>query len=766
MSISKNNSGYALELIVGIQDEFSNQSKAITESTKKLEKEVKNLQKSTSDISKYEKSKSALEELEQQQLRNKDAVEKQKDALKKLKKEAGDTDEYKRQERVLQQLQKRERETTAETREHERVIRRLKKELTDAGMDVSNLATDESHLKSKIDKANQALKEQTEQVNKLGSAQDKVKSFGEKMSLAAGGAAVAGALLYRGNDMLKNEKLYAARTGMSLSDVQSADQRNFRTELIRKYGATSGDIFTAQAMASQQGLSQSESMNLAAAAVEMKEVFEDADPQETIRAIANTAKAFNVSVSEAANRIFAVRQTAGDANGDLLDTFAEYAPLLGDKMSLEQYAASLTAGRQAGVWNYDKIGDSFKEAFQARFSDTGEFEKLVGGGTTVGAIEAIKDPELRKLIRGQALNVRNTLAQGGDVGNAYADFMQSLLPAMQLEPESVKAIMEMAGGVIYSEDIGSKGVTALADAMKNPDKYLRDVNLSDSAIGVQTAAEKGINAGKAVQAGIDASTGRLIESQDGLMTAINDLSGVISSGMGHSDALGFLGGVAEIGAGALGTAFAMRKGKGLLRRAFGFADVATEAATATGGAGLSSAFKGGLSSIKGFGRFAKGVPLLGAAINTLEVGSDLITGDDRGLWKDIGGIIGSAAGGGLGLLAGPLGALAGGTTGAIAGEQAADLLYNVFHSNNTDVERVENMVKAPSATPQQQAAPVAVEFVYSPQINLQPIGSSDEQIAALSTSLVDALRQASPDLIQQLKDTLSDVMMQSAYLKH
>lgn len=777
MSISKNSSGYALELIVGIQDQFSNQSKAITESTKKLEKEVKELQKTTGDITKYEKSKTALEELEQQQSNVKDAIKEQQKALRKLKKESGETDEYKRQQKALKQLQREERDTVAQTREHERVIRRLKSSLTDAGLDVSNLAEDESKLKQKIDKTTESLRHQTQQVTKLGSAQDRVKSLGDKMSLIAGGGAAAGALLYRGNDMAKNERLYAARTGMSLSDVQSAEQRNFRTELIRKYGATSGDIFTAQAMASQQGLSQPESMNLAAAAIEMKEVFEDADPQETIRAIANTAKAFNVSVGEAANRIFAVRQTAGDANGDLLDTFAEYAPLLGDKMSLDQYAASLTAGRQAGVWNYDKIGDSFKEAFQARFSDAGEFERLVGGGTTVGAIEAIKDPELRKLIRGQALNVRNTLAQGGDVGSAYADFMQSLLPAMQLEPEVVKTIMEMSGGIIYSEDVGSKGIKAMADAMKHPEKYLKSVSLSDTAIGVQTVAEKGMNASKAIQAGIDASTGKLIESQDSLATAINELSGNISRGMGSHDSLGLLGGAAEIGIAAFGGRALLRMGKKGLKGALGIkgaqrvTDIAAEVTKDVGGgAGVFSKVKTGMGALKGgklakVGKLAKKVPLLGTAINAALIGSDIASDDDRGLWQDVGGMIGGAAGGALGLLAGPLGAVGGGIVGDRAGEAIGDLLYSAFHSSDADVKRVEAMVPPPSP-PQLSSIPIAVEFVYSPQISLQPIGSSDEQIAALSTSLVDALRQASPELIQQLKDTLSDVMAQSAYLKH
>ncbi|EOW2077579.1 phage tail tape measure protein [Vibrio mimicus] len=765
MSIRKNGSGYALELVVGIQDEFNKQSKAITESAKKLEKEVKELQKTTSDVSQYEKSKSALERLEQQQLNVRNAIEKQKNALKKLKKESGETDEYKRQQKALQRLQKEERETTAQTREHERVIRRLKRSLGDAGLDVNNLSDDESKLKAKIDKTNQSIKEQTQQISKLSGAQDKMKTFGDKMSLFAGGAGVAGTLLYRGNDMLKNELLFSARTGMNLNDVQSTEQRNFRSELVRKYGATSGDIFSAQAIATQQGLGSQESMNLAASAIEMQEVFGDIDPQESIRAIANAAKGFNVSTTEAANVIFAIRQTAGDANGDLMDTFAEYAPLLGDKMSLKQYAASLTAGRKAGVWNYDKIGDSFKEAFQARFSDAGEFEKLVGGGSTTGAIEGIKNSELRKLIRSQAFKVRNALASGGDVGSAYAEFMQSLLPAMQLDPGAIKPIMEMAGGTIYSEDVGTKGVKSIADAMANPEKYLKNISLSDAALGVQTTAEKGINAGKAIQMGIDASTGKLIESQDMLATAINDLSGYISRGMGYNNVLGFAGGATEIGAGAVGTMLTWKMGKSILTRLFGGQMVSDVAANATKGGLTSAVTKGGLKSLKGAGRFAKGVPLLGTAINAIEIGSDVASGDDRGLWRDVGGIIGAAGGGALGLLLGPLGALVGGAGGSLAGEEVGDWLYSMFN-DDTDVQRVERMVQQSPAALMQQPAVAQIEFVYSPQISVQSVGSSEEQNAALSASLVDALRNATPELMQQLKDTLEDAMTQSAYLKN
>lgn len=88
MSISKQSNGYALELLVGIQDEFSGKSKAIEQETKRLGKEVEELQKTTGDITKFKKAQKALEELQEQQKQNTSAVEKHKAALGQLDKQS------------------------------------------------------------------------------------------------------------------------------------------------------------------------------------------------------------------------------------------------------------------------------------------------------------------------------------------------------------------------------------------------------------------------------------------------------------------------------------------------------------------------------------------------------------------------------------------------------------------------------------------------------------------------------------------------------
>ncbi|TOQ37178.1 hypothetical protein CGG96_23060, partial [Vibrio parahaemolyticus] len=179
MSISKQSNGYALELLVGIQDEFSGKSKAIEQETKRLGKEVEELQKMTGDITKFKKAEKALGDLQKQQIKNKDEITKQKDALKKLKKEVGDTKEIERQEHALKKLERQDRDTTASLREHERETRRLRRTLSDAGLDLSNLSADETKLQNKIEKTTKALKEQTQALNKFGDASAQMEGLSD-----------------------------------------------------------------------------------------------------------------------------------------------------------------------------------------------------------------------------------------------------------------------------------------------------------------------------------------------------------------------------------------------------------------------------------------------------------------------------------------------------------------------------------------------------------------------------------------------------------
>ncbi|EHK2923384.1 phage tail tape measure protein [Vibrio parahaemolyticus] len=766
MSISKQSNGYALELLVGIQDEFSGKSKAIEQETKRLSKEVEELQKTTGDVTKFKKAEKALDDLQKQQIKSKDAITKQRDVLKKLKKEAGDTKEIERQEHALKKLERQDRDTTASLREHERETRRLRRALSDAGLDLSNLSADEAKLQSKVEKTTKALKEQTQALNKFGNASAQMEGLSDKLGMVGSIAAAAGYTLFRGDNMEKHMRMYAARTGTDMSSLMTEEQRKFRASLVAD-GATSGEIFTAMGLARTQGFDDKDTNALTAATVRLNQVFPDFDPQELTRAIGNTAKAFGVSIDEAAQRIAAIRQTTGDDNHDLLDTFAEYAPLLGDKISLDQYAAVLTAGRQAGVWNYDKLGDSLKGSFQERFSDQGEFTKLVGGGNTVGAIEAITDDQERNNVRTAALRMRHAVNTGQGTDEAYAAFMQSLVPVMEKSPGVVKPILEAAGGTILSEDVGIKGLKAMIEALNNPDKFLHELNLKELAQSTRTKFEQGADAARSAQSVVDESTAGLIESQDGLSTAIQDLSKTFTDFVIENPSAGYASSALETAALGAGGLFAVKKAKDWL--------TGKTINVAAGAAAESAADIGKASRFSNVAKFAnkipglKRVPVIGTAIEGTMLAADVATGDDRGLWEDVGGMVGGALGGLAGTFVPvPGGMVAGGIGGDMAGREVGDWLYNVFNDEPEDVKRVENLVSESSDTTTRSTLPATpmIQIEYAPQISIELTGASQEQAQALSDNIVTALRNMTPELEQQLRDAMSDIMQTSDYLEH
>ncbi|MRE01522.1 phage tail tape measure protein, partial [Vibrio parahaemolyticus] len=332
-----------------------------------------------------------------------------------------------------------------------------------------------------------------------------MEGLSDKLGVIGSITAAAGYTLYRGNDMAKHMLMYAAQTNTDISELKSDEQRKFRASLVAD-GATSGDIFTAMGLARTQGLDDKETNALTAATVRINQVFPDLDPQELSRSIATASKSFNVSIDEAAQAVMSVRQFSGDANHDLLDTFAEYSPLLGDDMSLDKFAASLAAGRKAGVWNYDKIADGMKELFQVRFKEQGEFVKLVGDDKTTGAIEAISDEKERKNVLTAALRLRHAVTTGQDSGDAYTAFMKSLMPVMEHDRGAIKPILEAAGGTILSEDIGVKGLTGMTEGAANPEKFIHEINLKELAQSTRTEAEKLADAGRASQSVVDEST--------------------------------------------------------------------------------------------------------------------------------------------------------------------------------------------------------------------------------------------------------------------
>ncbi|ENI8048305.1 phage tail tape measure protein [Vibrio cholerae] len=724
---TSNNSGYALELIVGVKDAFTQQSKKIENESKKLEREFKQLQKTTADIDAFKKAENALKELNQQETKNKKAI-------------------------------------TAQERELERLGRTLK----NTGVDVNNIAQEERRLQAEIQKTNQGLKQQ-------GSALQHI----EKIGTIAGGTMASAGLAWAGNDKSRNERLLAARSSYSLEAVQSASQRQFRTDLIRMYGADQESIFAAQALAKQQNLSEEDTQALTKATIQLQKIFPDYSSPETVRALANISKGFGISIEEAANKLYATSSMVGDANGDLLDTFAEYSPLLGDKISFDQFAASIVRARQAGVWNTDKVGDSFKESFMARFSDKDEFAKLVGDGDKAGTVDAIENVDLRNRIKEAAYRVRNDVATGAAPGNNYAALLALVNSASQTDAAAVKPILEAIGGTIMSEDIGTKGLNAMQQGMQEGAKVFEGVESLDTAAqGVSTSIDKAMNSLSSMSDTISNSAADVIDKSSGVGNAISNTTGEVTGAMNNNAGLGYAGLAGSIGLAGFGGLLATRMGKGVFNKILGtamgsqgsfkpasmFSGLFTKSAAepvanvAKGPSFWSTAGQKALGGGKGV---LKKLPVIGTALNAASIGMSAMDGDTEGVWRSIGSTVGGGFGGLAGALFGGVGALPGTIGGSIAGDEIAGWLYDVFNGgddkvNQQAVAQVEQTVQSASA--QSRAIitqpPATIEVSFAPVIQIESASTEPDVIAQ---TLVAALRDMTPQLKQTLHDVMDDL---------
>lgn len=840
---TSNNSGYALELIVGVKDAFTQQSKKIEKESNKLERELKQLQKTTADVDAFKKAESAIEQLTEAEKQYTKILGQKRGELPKLKaelakatqqsrtmaseesklrvvinklrtdmaglSEAGNTNtkafkkkagavveaerrlqEYQSKlqkatqnenririsisatERELGDLAKAHQKNTTEVKEHERLVSRLGTSLKDAGLDVKDIIQEEKRLQEQLNKTNREISEQGRGISKL-------QNF-EKLGVIAGGAMASAGLAWAGNDKARNERLLAARSSYSLEEVQSASQRQFRTDLIRMYGADQESIFAAQALAKQQNLGEEDTQALTKATIQLQKIFPDYSSPETVRALANISKGFGISIEEAANKVYATSSMVGDANGDLLDTFAEYSPLLGDKISFDQFAASIVRTRQAGVWNTDKVGDSFKESFMARFSDEGEFAKLVGDGDKAGTVDAIENVDLRNRIKEAAYRVRNDVETGNAPGNNYAALLALVNSANQTDAAAVKPILEAIGGTIMSEDIGTKGLSAMQQGMQEGAKVFEGVDsLDDAAKGVSTSIDKVTQSFNSMTDTVSNSAANLIDKFDSLGNSISNVTGSTTGAMNDNSALGYAGLIGSVGMAGFGGLLATRMGKGVFNKVLGtamgsqggfkpasmFSGLFTKSAAepvknvAKGPSFWSTAGQKALGGGKGF---LKRLPVLGTALNAASIGMNAMDGDTEGVWRSIGSTVGGGLGGLAGTFLGGWGALPGAYAGSEAGDALAGWLYDVFNGgddkvNQQAVAQVEQTVQSASA--QQSRAiinqpPATVEVSFAPVIQIEATSTEPE---AMAQTLVAALRDMTPQLKQALHDVMDDL---------
>ena len=189
-----------------------------------------------------------------------------------------------------------------------------------------------------------------------------------------GGAANATALVAGGAWAKVGADYQAAMARVQASTGASAEQMKQIEEAARAvFSSGMGESFdeVARAMSTIKQVGGLDGKDLESAtknAMALGKTF-DMDVNETARATSALMKNFGIDGQKAFDLIAYAAQNGANKNGDLLDTFNEYAvqyQALG--FTAEQFAAHLVKGAEDGVFSIDKVGDAIKE-FNIRAKD-------------------------------------------------------------------------------------------------------------------------------------------------------------------------------------------------------------------------------------------------------------------------------------------------------------------------------------------------------------------------------------------------------------
>lgn len=189
-----------------------------------------------------------------------------------------------------------------------------------------------------------------------------------------GSAANATALVAGGAWAKVGADYQAAMARVQASTGASAEQMKQIEEVARAvFSSGMGESFdeVARAMSTIKqvgGLGGKELESATKNAMALGKTF-DMDVNETARATSALMKNFGIDGQKAFDLIAYAAQNGANKNGDLLDTFNEYAvqyQALG--FTAEQFAAHLVKGAEDGAFSIDKVGDAIKE-FNIRAKD-------------------------------------------------------------------------------------------------------------------------------------------------------------------------------------------------------------------------------------------------------------------------------------------------------------------------------------------------------------------------------------------------------------
>lgn len=791
MALRKNDNGFSLDLVVGIQDIFKQQKKGVEKEAKDLEKEFKKLQGTINNIDEFKKLQQQMKSLENQTDATEDQIQSLSDKLESSK-----------------------------------------MSLHRAGVSTSRLNDEQKRLANSLAKTSQEMKDQEKQLEEMSSAQEKVKAIATGVGSAVATGALVTKLSKAGIDRDKKLRVAAASTNTSLEDLTSTEAKRWRSRMRRQTGQSDEQIIAAQALAIRGTDDDKQAQAIAEQALKLSN--QGMDIEEANAALLAMTKADSELSPKKAAAILDGMKKNGQAEKvkDITDSAIEYSGYIRD-LGLDPkiaWAAALYATK-GGALNTDKPMDALKEGIASRLSDPSELEKLLGKGKTQGSIdEYVTDADTRKVLKDSIGGFTTALAEGKSVAKPLADISSALLKLYDTNPQNAKVVAEGLFGVQGSEDLTKDGFMNFLKVLSgevSADELLKttrtldeSVELSQSALDdIATSgalfADSVINVMAEVTSSMKDATEEMkniaadaadFGNEHQLLTGLTTAAAVILGGVLSYKKLKFVKGITNKGkdyamkkfmgngtdaiddaAKAASDASKVAKGADavddaakaanalktgnaddVIKATAGVTDDAAKAAT------TSSILKKGTTAIKGgAGKVARKVPVLGAALNTLMIGSDILDKDYEAVFGDIGSILGGIGGGIAGTAIAPgVGTAAAGIGGSIVGDEIGRKLYQWLFGEDEDtkptdtiqpqVEEVEDTVKNIQANSVQQfeipgslnRPPVTVTMENNFNIDVGLIDGEEGNIQEVMTR---AFREITPEFQRQLKQTFEEL---------
>ncbi len=773
MALRKNDNGFSLDLVVGIQDIFKQQKKGVEKEAKDLEKEFKKLQGTINNIDEFKKLQQQMKSLENQTDATEDQIQSLSDKLESSK-----------------------------------------MSLHRAGVSTSRLNDEQKRLANSLAKTSQEMKDQEKHLDEMRSAQEKFEAIATGAAVAVATGTLVAKLSKAGSNRDKMLRVAAASTNTSLEDLSSTDARRWRSRMVRATGSDYEEVLAAQALALRTGANEQEAQSLAENTLKLSSTYSDWDVEEVSRALNKMVQADdNLTADDAAAILDAVKKNNGDEYKDVLDSALEYSGYVRDLGidTRKAWAASVLS-TQGGARGSDKAFDAIKEGIAARLNDPSELEKLLGKGKTEGSIdEYVTDADVRRQLKDAIGGFRAAMANGESTEQPISELSAALLELYRKNPQNAKVVSENIFGVQGSEDLTKGGFMNFLKVMSgevSPEEVLKTARTLDESVSLsQSAVDDIATSGKLLVDSVENVAQSIVSSFKSTTESLKDASLSVSDAGNENQTLtGLAVGALAVG-GAIFTAkkasilknlagkgkdYAMKKFMGngtdaiddaakaanalktgnaddVIKAAAGVTDDAAKAAT------TSSILKKGTTAIKGgAGKVARKVPVLGAALNTLMIGSDILDKDYEAVFGDIGSILGGIGGGIAGTAVAPgVGTAAGGIGGSIVGDEIGRKLYQwLFGEDDSDtkptdtiqpqVEEVEDTVKNIQANSVQQfeipgslnRPPVTVTMENNFNIDVGLIDGEEGNIQEVMTR---AFREITPEFQRQLKQTFEEL---------